>query len=318
LIAVWETSRRQPCPPHAPASLNPASQPQPQPKPTNPAHLTNTNHCRNPQDTAALRDALLAGFPIFKGLGDTTLKKLEAACLEDWEQQRQFHAEDEAALAAAQGDDRLSTPAPQPPKPCNLATALLGDGWGTFLELPATAAAAAALAERAASLPGWDDLRKRVRAGGALAASASPGDDVVARALDAELLALEAYWDEISDLPNIPPAENPLKGKQGKVVKRLRGLVALARAVGATQSPGEVLEVGIEVLTERGGRLLGVERLPCWGSGLLIKAVSETLMHHASLPPTQKRTPKTQPSQTCDTRTYTRTRARAPNPKPQR
>jgi hypothetical protein len=187
---------------------------------------------------------LESGLPIAKGLGDKTVEKLAA-----WAEEQN--------KGSGGGDEG--------PERATLAGALLGGGWGTPLEAPAPAAAAAALREAALALP---------------------GDHRVLGAAAGDLEALEAFWERISDLEYIPipPAEpgggaaagGPealLKGKQRGVARRLRGLVALARAVAGSAPPDEVLKV------RRGGAPAGNLRIrqpaaaswmPCVGARALL------------------------------------------------
>jgi hypothetical protein len=205
---------------------------------------------------------LSAGFPIFRGLGDTTLEKVEAAATAAWQQHREFQQQDEAygaqlaaaggsGVAAAGGGKGGAPPPPQAAAPFNLATALLGSNWGGVLELPASPAAAAQLLELARKLPGQVQSMSRVEAYGAISAKAAKDIPEADQSIRSEISDLEAFWAVISDLPTPPlSAEEAeviervgLKKQQAAVVGRLRGLVALARAVGNSMSPAEVVEV---------------------------------------------------------------------------
>ncbi|KAI8469317.1 MAG: P-loop containing nucleoside triphosphate hydrolase protein [Monoraphidium minutum] len=197
-----------------------------------------------PQDTAALRRVLAAGLPIAKGIGAASLKGLEEWC----EAQR-------GAAGGGGGDGGAAGPA--------LAEALLGDAWGSPLERPAPPPAAAALVAAALALPSHERAAGAARAardgggGGAAAAAAA------AAGREQDEARLEAFWTDVLSSDDLlaparaggalPPAV--AKGKQAKVARRLRGLVALGRAAAAVSPPAVV----IEVLLKASGFYLFVE-----------------------------------------------------------
>lgn len=191
--------------------------------------------CARTQDAAALRRVLDAGLPVAKGLGATKLAALQAWCDEQ---------------AAANGGAAPT-----------LAEAVMGSGWGGALDAPAPPGASCEAAAAALALPGPERLvdamlssEAGARAGGGAASEARKSEE------DA---ALETFWDErLSAGPRFLPAtagpEVPLpppvaKGGQAKVVVRLRGLVALARAAAAAAPPATVMQVRGARRVERDG-----------------------------------------------------------------